>query len=332
MEPIFPISFSDDIRNQYKIIDGEIYKEITSDLFPTIRPGQYINYNGKIYDTKTNYVRRPTIDKRGYFMIELRMTDGSYYHTSVHRTIMMVFWPTEGMYDLCINHMDGVKTHNSPFNLEWTTIAENTRHAFRTGLTPTGENHHMAKLTEAQVNEICDDLTKHSYYGQYTYLSKKYNVSTAVIENIAHGRTWIKETNNNKLEYKAGKSGILDEDDVREICSELEKGRYHGQNVELARKYDVCVSTIKEIIAGRSWPQVSKDYDIVKSINSSLSEEQIHQICKIIEKNKGFDNRTYQEILSSLNLQHSSQLRHNIRRLVRRDPHCYYNITSQYKW
>jgi len=45
-----------------------------------------------------------------------------------------------------INHKDGNKKNNRLDNLEWVTSSDNHNHAYKTGLRPTGSEHHFAKL------------------------------------------------------------------------------------------------------------------------------------------------------------------------------------------
>ncbi len=320
-------------------IDGELFREITPYHVKDVKPGQYMNTQGVIYmpDSHLNdNFRMPVYGNSRYGRIAIYRLDGSILRTNAHRMIMIVFNPVDGFENLVVNHEDGNTRNNDFSNLEWTTTQGNNEHAFRTGLNPTGEKHHCAKLTEKEVNEICKILEGDRYYGEYRDLAKKYNVSSHVIESIAKGESWKKESSKFYIDYNAsGINSKLTEEDVENICQELEKGRYHGQNTELAKKYNVCASTIKEIVAGRSFQHISSKYNIQKTINNKLSEDEVHKICKIIQDNKGlakYDNDIYNIILSELHLENTPQLRHNIRRLVRRDQDCYYNITSQYQW
>ena len=63
-----------------------------------------------------------------------------------------------------VNHKDGVKWHNEPYNLEWVTLSENTKHADREGLIerPYGEDNGHAALSDEQYIQICE-LTQQGY-------------------------------------------------------------------------------------------------------------------------------------------------------------------------
>lgn len=63
-----------------------------------------------------------------------------------------------------INHKDGVKWHNEPYNLEWTTDAGNAQHANANNLInrPFGEHNGWSRLTDEQYHQICK-LTQEGY-------------------------------------------------------------------------------------------------------------------------------------------------------------------------
>lgn len=96
---------------------------------------------------------KPWIDKRGYQIVSAKLADKR-PKVFVHRLVALAFVPgfEEG---LSVNHINGNKLDNRPENLEWLTLADNTRHQWRTGLVDLrGENAPGHKLTQRQVIHI----------------------------------------------------------------------------------------------------------------------------------------------------------------------------------
>jgi NTP pyrophosphatase (non-canonical NTP hydrolase) len=92
-----------------------------------------------------------------------------------------------------VNHKDGVKSHNTPFNLEYVTRKENQEHAIRLGLCKPvhGSKHWRAKLTEQDVVAI-----RSAYQtGKFTYedLAKKYSVDRSLIGLVVRNKIWVHE-------------------------------------------------------------------------------------------------------------------------------------------
>ena len=71
-------------------------------------------------------------------------------------------------------------------------------------------------------------------------------------ENITHACE-------NDLRAKINGGAKLTPGNVREICKALEQG---ASNIELGEKYGVHPDTIGRIRRGRSWKEISKDYNI----------------------------------------------------------------------
>jgi hypothetical protein len=69
--------------------------------------------------------------QNGYPHISLTK-DGQLKRAKVHRLVALAFIPNPNQKP-CINHIDSVRHHNYPSNLEWCTHSENTRHAINAG-------------------------------------------------------------------------------------------------------------------------------------------------------------------------------------------------------
>lgn len=90
----------------------------------------------------------------GYTRVGLSC-DGIVRYVKVHR-IVAIAWIENPDDKPFVNHKDGRKTNNAPWNLEWSTTAENNEHARETGLVTyaKGEKLPHTKLTERQIAEI----------------------------------------------------------------------------------------------------------------------------------------------------------------------------------
>lgn len=92
-------------------------------------------------------------DITGYRALQLRRPG----YTERHRihTLVAEHFLVKPEWAECVNHLDGNKENNYYLNLEWSTMADNVKHAVRTGLFDTkGEKHFNSKLTSDKVIEM----------------------------------------------------------------------------------------------------------------------------------------------------------------------------------
>lgn len=84
-------------------------------------------------------------DKHGYVWVSLPRKN-KFRTVLVHRLVAGMFIPNPMLYKE-INHIDGNKTNNNVYNLEWCTRSQNVKHAFAMGLKSNkkGSEHARAK-------------------------------------------------------------------------------------------------------------------------------------------------------------------------------------------
>lgn len=171
---------------------------------------------------------------------------------------MTTFCPVENMDYLEVNHIDGDRNNNYLSNLEWVTPSENVRHAFKIGLREpmSGERNGMSRIDVETVIKICDDIMLNCY--TENELSEKYNISTSLIHGIKHKTHWKHITQNYDFPKQIQGNTKLTEDEVRQICADINKKIYSLS--DLSDKYNVTVSCVKDIKYKRTWRYITREY------------------------------------------------------------------------
>jgi hypothetical protein len=165
------------------LLMSEIWKSHPiHDAYKVSDNGRVMNEHGFIY--------KNSIGSHGYYAVSVKI-DGKHTKALVHRLVCEAFYGLPRDPGLCVNHLDGNKLNNTISNLEWTTIAENNRHAQKSGIAHPppimrGVNNVTSKLTAHQVREI----RSNPWLLTGVELAKKYGVAPQTISAIRTGNTW----------------------------------------------------------------------------------------------------------------------------------------------
>lgn len=141
--------------------------------------------DGQVWSYWKNDFRAPKNGVRGYITVNL-CKEGKCTTYDVHKLVAKTFLPPEEG-KTQVNHKDGNKKNNNTSNLEWVTQAQNTQHAYNSGLARAahGEKQGHTKLTTKQVRLIRVSREK------VRDLVSRYGVSDQTIRNIRDRKTWI---------------------------------------------------------------------------------------------------------------------------------------------
>lgn len=128
--------------------DGSIYTPERTSKITRDRNGEPETFSV----TYKQKLAKPWIQK-GYKLVSVSINNKR-VKFFVHRLVAMAF--VDGYSpELSVNHINGDKLDNRPENLEWITLAENTKHQWKTGLVDLrGENSPTHKLSQNQVIHI----------------------------------------------------------------------------------------------------------------------------------------------------------------------------------
>lgn len=273
--------------------EDEIFKVADDKVVNNIEDFRYLISNqGRIYDTKLevykNWVPNRKEEFDPYYKVKFNYNTASdskvfsQKDVYIHRAVASTFLENDNPEEKTeVDHLDGDHKNNNLENLDWVTPGENKTRAEEKGFLPVGEDRASAKLKNAQVYEICSMIIRGDTLES---IAKKYNVSAEIIYSIKKGKNYKCVSKNFKLpEVKKVRDKLSDET-VHEVCKRLERG---DKIVDIYTELGIERSVVNSIKKGRYYNRISKNYNIPEVTKVTiLHDEQIHEICKLLEENK----------------------------------------------
>ena len=112
--------------NNDEILDGEIFKDITSNIVPLVYDYYQISNFGRVI---SNVGKRPKLlnfndNGKGYYIVDL-WNKKHHKFNSIHRLVAIHFVDNPENKE-CVDHIDGNTKNNHYTNLRWVTKKENT--------------------------------------------------------------------------------------------------------------------------------------------------------------------------------------------------------------
>ena len=189
-----------DIINKYKeIYHVENLEDINEEwkIHPNIQSIEISNF-GEVRDLKSKSPIKVN-SNHGYKSIYFNKT----YHL-LHRLIAELYVenPKPDKY-FYVNHIDGDKSNNIFYNLEWCNISMNTEHAYLTGLTK--------KYTEQEIRDVCKLLTEGLSHIEICNIT---GINRKMISDIYRGRRHQSISSQYEFKHKIPLSELYNENAV----------------------------------------------------------------------------------------------------------------------
>jgi|TARA_R110000851_G_scaffold326179_1_gene494617 hypothetical protein len=152
--------------------------------------GRYlVNRSGQVKSLvrKNPIILKETINSHGYCYVILSDISGNTKSKKIHRLVAETFIVNEDN-KFTVNHIDGDKLNNYIGNLEWNTQTENSNHSFENGLSKSGEDHPLSKLSKQDVESIRLLWNDGNLFQKD--IAKRYNTSQSIVSRIVNGKIW----------------------------------------------------------------------------------------------------------------------------------------------
>lgn len=255
-------------RLQNALKPKEEFKQIVLDNEPVAYMissyGYVISTNYRM--TGQSHKLKDRIDENGYHSVYM-YHNGKRVSFKIHRLVAMYFIPNPNNKPE-VNHIDGDKSHNEIWNLEWATRTENMQHAVRTGLHKAllGEDHPEAIYTNNQIREVCELAVTGKY--SVVEISEMTKIDRSTVSNIIHrrNRTDISKDYDfskfmnyeNRYKYPE-RNWKYTPDQFHAVCQEFVKNELTFK--EIAEKTGIPYKLVQMVYSGKKKTEISSKYD-----------------------------------------------------------------------
>lgn len=238
----------------YKKIDG-------IDTLRGFYPKYSIDNVGNIWSRAhgNEKLLKHSIDSRGYHQVSLYDNKGMKSKFKIHRLVAFNFLPRELVREQ-VDHLNCNKDENSEGNLEWVTNDENMRRATVNNLRPKGEASGNNKYPEETMKGIIYDL--YIVKMKVPEIVKKYGVHEHTVRAVRDREYW-----NWLIDIVLKENGCEDthiphrKRHSKELMSKVIKALFVDrlENIDIAVKYNIPVSTVNNVKRGTSWGWLVKE-------------------------------------------------------------------------
>lgn len=201
-------------------------------------------------------------DKDGYLIFGIRPTPGTKKTIKCHRAVAESFVPNyDKNKNTVVNHLDGNKSNNHYWNLEWTTNEGNIQHAIKTGLRDgVGSNNPNNKYSEYQIINICKMLSQNF---SIRHISRSMDIPYSTIVNVLYKRNWNHITKDYDFSmYSYGRPEKYTRK-IDKACQMIASNKYTYK--EISENTGISIHIISDISRGRTHRDVLSKYIEISS-------------------------------------------------------------------
>lgn len=260
-----------------KIFGGAIDK-VPEDSKRNLRflgyPDYTITKSGMIWSHISCRWMGARVSRRGYVYV-LLTNSGKTKHCTVHRLVAKAFIPN--LYNKPqVNHINGDKTCNEDWNLEWMTNLENFKHAQATGLTDPNKTF----SSDDKIHEVCRLISKGAKNREIAKITK---VSAQVIGKIREGKNHVAISRHYHFPKPKTIRKQYTKEEILAAIQHMVEGKLNDHEITAAT--GVRVDTVRQIRKGKKYTHLTKDLDIQPSPgqHGTLPIATIRTICKRLQ-------------------------------------------------